>query len=194
MFILADDLGYGDLGCYNAESKIPTPHLDRLASEGMRFTDAHSPSSVCSPTRYALLTGRYAWRTSLQRGVLVPWDPPLIAPDRLTVATLLKQHGYATSCIGKWHLGWEWPTKDGQPPASGQNRLSNVDFTKAITGGPTTRGFDEYFGTDVPNYPPYCFIENDHTLGIPSEPNRPEFNRPGPMLPGWQWVDIMPRP
>ena len=192
VIILADDLGYGDLGCYANASKIPTPHLDRLAAQGMRFTDAHSPSSVCSPTRYALLTGRYTWRTCLQQGVLVPWDPPLIAPDRLTVAALLKQHGYATACVGKWHLGWDWPTTDGQRAESVKNHLSNVDFTKPLSNGPITRGFDAYFGTDVPNYPPYCFIDNDRTLGIPSAPNRPEFNRPGPMLPGWQWVDIMP--
>lgn len=192
VFILADDLGYGDLGCYNPDSKVPTPHLDRLAGQGMRFTDAHSPSSVCSPTRYALLTGRYAWRSALKRGVLVPWDPPLIEPGRLTVASFLAAQGYETSCIGKWHLGWEWVTKDGRRPASGTDRLSNVDFTKAIGQGPTTRGFHHYFGTDVPNYPPYCFIADDRTLGIPSVPNRPEFNRPGPMLPGWQWVDIMP--
>lgn len=91
VFILADDLGYGDLGCYNPESKIPTPHLDQLAMQGMRFKDAHSPSSVCTPTRYALLTGRYAWRTRLQRNVLGPWDKPLIAADRLTVGKLLQQ-------------------------------------------------------------------------------------------------------
>jgi arylsulfatase A len=192
VFILADDLGYGDLGCYNKDSKIPTPNLDRLAAEGTRFTDAHAPTSVCTPTRYALLTGRYAWRSPLKRGVLNPWGATLIAPDRLTVASLLRQQGYATACIGKWHLGWKWPTKDGQPPASGPDRLSNVDFTKPISEGPTTRGFDYYFGTDVPNYPPYCFIENDRTVGLPTVPNRPEFNRPGPMLPGWQWVEIMP--
>jgi len=192
VLILADDLGYGDLRCYAQESKIPTPHLDRLAAEGMRFTDAHSPSSVCSPTRYALLTGRYAWRSKLQQGVLVPWDAPLIAPDRLTVATLLKQRGYRTACIGKWHLGWDWPTTDGQRAASGENRLSNVDFTRVLANGPTTRGFESYFGTDVPNYPPYCFIADNRTVGIPNAPNRPEFNRPGPMLPDWQWVDIMP--
>lgn len=195
VFILADDLGYGDLGCYNKESKIPTPHLDRLANEGMRFTDAHSPDSVCTPTRYALLTGRYAWRTRLQRGVLGPWDKPLIAPDRLTVATLLKQHGYATACIGKWHLGMVWSTKDGAPPASWTNQLSNVDFSKPITDGPTTRGFDLYFGTDVPNYPPYCFIENDRTVGVPTLPDTGRadgFNRPGPMVPGWKLVNILP--
>jgi arylsulfatase A-like enzyme len=195
VYILADDLGYGDLGCYNPASKIPTPNLDRLAAQGMRFTDAHSPSAVCSPTRYALLTGRYAWRSKLQRGVLVQWDKPLIAADRLTVPSLLKQHGYATACIGKWHLGWTWPTKDGKPPASGDDRLSNVDFTKPVTDGPTTRGFDLYFGTDVPNYPPYCFVENDRTVGIPSQPDpgkADQFNRPGPMLPGWKLVDILP--
>ncbi len=187
--ILADDLGYGDLGCYNTDSKIPTPHLDLLAASGMRFTDAHSPSSVCTPTRYALLTGRYAWRTRLQRGVMGPWGPPLIAPDQLTVASLLKQHGYATGCIGKWHLGWEWPTKDGQPPSNGEDNLSNVDFTQPIAHGPTSRGFDFYFGTDVPNYAPFCFIENDRTVGIPTVPFKLQK---GPSLPDWDWVNVLP--
>jgi arylsulfatase A-like enzyme len=190
--ILADDLGYGDLGCYNPGSRIPTPNLDRLAAEGMRFTDAHAPTSVCTPTRYALLTGRYSWRTRLQQNVLGPWGETLIAADRLTVPSLLKHQGYATACFGKWHLGWRWPTRDGQPPVSGANRLSNVDFTRPIGDGPVTRGFDTYFGVDLPNYPPYCFIDNDHTVGIPNEPNLPEHNRPGPMVPGWDWVQIMP--
>jgi arylsulfatase A len=196
VFILADDLGYGDLGCYNKDSKIPTPNLDRLASEGTRFTDAHAPTSVCTPTRYAILTGRYSWRTRLQRGVLGPWNKPLIARDRLTVASLLKQHGYKTAAIGKWHLGMTWPTKDGKPPSSGQrNRLSNVDFTQPIADGPTTRGFDHYFGTAVPNYPPYCFINDDRTVGIPSMPDSGRddlFNIPGPMVPGWKLVNILP--
>lgn len=192
VYILADDLGYGDLGCYNAESKIPTPHLDKLASQGMRFTDAHAPTAVCTPTRYAILTGRYSWRSRLQRGVLGPWGDALIAADRLTVPKLLREQGYATACFGKWHLGWSWPTKDGQPPASGADRLSNVDFTKAIPNGPITRGFDYYFGVDLPNYPPYCFIENDRVVGNPSDPNKPEHNRPGPMVAGWDWTDIMP--
>ena len=192
VFILADDLGYGDVGCFNAESKIPTPHLDRLASEGIRFTDAHSPSSVCTPTRYGLLTGRYCWRSRLKSQVLGPWGTTLIEEGRLTVPALLRQHGYATACIGKWHLGWDWPTKDGQPAASGPDRLSNVDFTKPIPNGPITRGFDSYFGVDLPNYPPYVYIENDHTVGIPSVPNWPHMNRPGPMLPGWNWVNILP--
>ena len=192
VYILADDLGYGDVRRLNPEGKIPTPNIDRLASEGMLFTDAHSGSAVCTPTRYGLLTGRYCWRSPLQRGVLEPWGETLIAPDRLTVASLLKQNGYATACIGKWHLGWKWPTKDGKPPAAGADRLSNVDFSGPIPEGPTSRGFDYYFGTDLPNYPPYCYIENDRTVGIPSVPNRPEFNRPGPMLPGWDRLSIMP--
>ncbi|MGN6136813.1 MAG: sulfatase family protein, partial [Aureliella sp.] len=193
VFILADDLGYGDLGCYNPDSKIPTQHLDQLAREGTRFTDAHSPSSVCSPTRYAVLTGRYAWRTRLQRNVLGPWDLPLIAPERLTVGKLLQQHGYTTACIGKWHLGMTYATTDGQPPSTRNNPMSNVDFTKPIADGPTTRGFDHYFGTVVPNYPPYCFVENDRTVGLPSERAAGGlFNIPGPMVPGWKLVNILP--
>ncbi len=192
IYILADDLGYGDVGCYNRGSKIPTPNIDRLAAEGMRFTDAHSPGSICTPTRYATLTGRYSWRTWSKRGGLGPWGKPLIDSDRITLASLLKRHGYATACVGKWHLGMDWPTKDGRPPQTGDDRLSNVDFTRPIGEGPTTRGFDYYFGVNLPNYPPYCFIENDHTVGLPTVPNRPEYNRPGPMLPGWRRMEIMP--
>jgi arylsulfatase A-like enzyme len=196
VYILADDLGYGDVGCYKKQpSKIPTPNVDRIAAEGIRFTDAHSPSSVCSPTRYALLTGRYAWRTRLQSGVVAAWGPPLVATDRLTVPELLKRHGYTTGMVGKWHLGLDWPTKDGRAPSSGPDRLSNVEFSKPIGNGPTAHGFDYYFGVDVPNYPPYCFIENDRTVGVPTLPDtgRAEgFNRPGPMLPGWKLVDILP--
>ncbi len=194
VYILADDLGYGDLGCYNPESKIPTPRLDRLATQGMRFTDAHSPSSVCTPTRYALLTGRYAWRTRLQRNVLGPWDKPLIAADRLTVGKLLQQHGYATACVGKWHLGQNYVTTDGKSVIGGtRNALSNVDFNQPIGDGPITRGFDHYFGTIVPNYPPYCFIEDDRTVGVPTVPmSGANFNIPGPTVPGWKLENILP--
>ena len=127
IYILADDMGYGDLGCNNPDSKIPTPHLDSLAEQGMRFTDAHAASSICTPSRYNVLTGRYSWRTRLKRGIVWEWDSPLIEPNRLTVASLLKQHGYATHCIGKWHLGWDWMTVDGelagpQLPFGQQNR------------------------------------------------------------------------
>lgn len=196
IFILADDLGYGDVGCYKKQpSKIPTPNLDRLAREGMRFTDAHSPSSVCTPTRYALLTGRYAWRSRLQNGVIGPWGVPLLGKDQPTVATLLRSAGYQTGMVGKWHLGIEWPTRDGKPPATGPDRLSNVDFTRPFQGGPVAHGFQRYFGVDVPNYPPYCFLENDRTVGVPgvTDTGRADgFNIPGPMLPGWKLVDILP--
>ena len=193
IIILADDLGYGDLGCYNSESKIPTPHLDRLAQEGMRFTDAHSPSAVCTPTRYGLLTGRYPWRSRLKRGVLGGWGTALIEKDRLTLPLMLREKGYTTAAIGKWHLGMTWPTKDGKPPASRLDPHSNVDFTRPITEGPTTRGFDTYFGTDVPNFPPFCFIENDRVSGDPSDlSNAEDFNIRGPALPGWRSVNILP--
>jgi len=197
VYILADDMGYGDLGCQNPESKIPTPNLDRLASEGIRFTDAHSPSAVCSPTRYGILTGRYCWRTRLKRGVLWPWDKPLIAEGRLTVGKLLQAHGYDTACIGKWHLGMDWPTTDGKEPVGmGKTNVkdsgSNVDFAGDISNGPTSRGFDYYFGTAVPNFPPYCFIENERTVGIPTE-RKPSgmFGAPGPMLNGWRLDEIL---
>ena len=124
--ILADDMGYGDPGCYNKDSRIPTPNIDRLAAQGMRFTDAHTPSSVCTPTRYGLLTGRYCWRTTLTKGVLQGYSPLLIEPGRLTVASLLKQHGYATAGIGKWHLGL------------GNDK--ETDYAKPLTPGPNTVG------------------------------------------------------
>ncbi len=110
VILYADDLGYGDVQCYNPErGKIPTPNIDKLAAQGMRFTDGHSSSGVCSPSRYTLLTGRYHWRSRLQQGIVNVWEPPLIAPDRLTIAGLARQHGYRTGCVGKWHLGWDWP-------------------------------------------------------------------------------------
>ena len=192
VIILADDLGYGDVGCYNKDSKIPTPNIDQLAKQGMRFTDSHTPSAVCSPTRYGLLTGRYPFRSSLKKGVVLPWGGPIVEAGRLTLPEMLRRLGYATACFGKWHLGWTWETRDGKPAVSGKDSLSNVDFTKAIANGPTTRGFDYYFGVDLPNFPPYCFIENDRTIGIPSVKSGPDINRPGPMLPGWQQVEILP--
>ena len=127
LYILADDLGYGDLGCYNPGSKVPTPHADRLAAEGMRFTDAHSPSAVCTPTRYGLMTGRYAWRTRLKQSVLNGYSPALIEPGRLTVAAMLQKQGYDTACIGKWHLGLGSEEK--------------IDYAKPLRPGPNAAGF-----------------------------------------------------
>lgn len=113
VFIFADDLGYGDLSCQNPNSKIQTPNLDKLASQGVRFTDAHTSSAVCSPSRYSVLTGRYNWRSQLKSGVLNGYSSHLIESGRKTVASLLKQHGYRTGGVGKWHLGWDWAQKSG---------------------------------------------------------------------------------
>lgn len=146
VYILADDLGYGDVHALNPErGKIATPNLDRLASQGMTFTDAHSGSSVCTPTRYGVLTGRYAWRTRLQSSVLGNYVEPLIAADRLTVSGLLKQHGYHTACIGKWHLGYT--IEGGQQTAKKKKGSGEGAPLGAITrDGPVTRGFDHFFG------------------------------------------------
>ncbi len=210
LVIYADDLGYGDVSCYNQErGKIATPHIDRLAAEGMRFTDGHSSSGVCSPSRYTLLTGRYHWRTRLQSGIVGLWGPPLIAEDRLTLAGLLKREGYKTGCIGKWHLGWDWPIDQEERSlfrADKQDAVATAEhrqawqeaFSQRIRGGPITRGFDSYFGTDVPNWPPYCFIEDDRTVGIPSKFLKPKLLRnnqasiQGPALEGWKLKPILP--
>ena len=210
LIIYADDLGYGDVQCYNPErGKIPTPHIDRLAAEGMRFTDAHSSSGVCTPSRYTLLTGRYHWRSRLQKGIVGLWGSPLIAPDRLTIGGLAQQRGYRTACIGKWHLGWDWPipladrklfsSRNKQVEATDAHRAAWASaFAKPIGGGPITRGFDTYFGTDVPNWPPFCFIEGDRTIGIPSEflPARlfqnHQASQQGPALKGWTLEPILP--
>lgn len=202
--ILADDLGYGDVGVYNPESKIPTPNIDRMAAQGVRFVDAHTPCGVCSPTRYGLMTGRYPWRTELKTQVLWPWDKPLIDKDRLTLPKMLKASGYKTACFGKWHLGWDWATTDGSKVNS-QVRIGDpqreiryefarkVKFDEPVREGPTTRGFDYYFGVDLPNFPPYTFIENDRLLARPTE-QKPDkmFGWPGAMAPGWKLEDVQP--
>jgi arylsulfatase A-like enzyme len=150
IFILADDLGYGDVGCLNPAGKIATPHLDQLAASGMIFTDAHSSSAVCTPTRYGLLTGRYNWRSRLKRGVQGGMSPPLIEARRLTVAAFLKQNGYSTASIGKWHLGMDWPRKAGAEAFDDSIEKGEagwrVDFTKPIEHGPNSSGFDYFFG------------------------------------------------
>jgi arylsulfatase A len=189
VFILADDLGYGDVQFLNPErGKIPTPGLDRLADQGMRFMDAHSNSSVCSPTRYGLLTGRYAWRTRLQRGVLFGLSAPLIAEERLTVGQLLQQQGYHTACIGKWHLGMQWAAEaTDKPDIIGMP----VDYDQPILHGPTARGFNYYYGiTASLDIPPYIWIENDRTIGKATAIKG--FMREGPAEPDFEAVDVLP--
>ena len=155
LFILADDLGYGDVSCNNAKSLIPTPNIDQLAAEGRRFSEAHSPASVCSPTRYGLMTGRYAWRTAMKEGVLYDYDPALIKKGRTTIASLLKDAGYRTGAFGKWHVGLDWTPKEGDPGDwqwgqmiryDSQAIASRVDISKPVRNGPTDLGFDTFYG------------------------------------------------
>jgi arylsulfatase A len=177
VYILCDDLGYGDVHCLNPErGKIATPNIDKLAAEGMIFSDAHTSSSVCTPTRYCLLTGRYNWRTRLQSGVLNGYSEPLIAKEGLTVPALLKQQGYTTGMIGKWHLGMGIPKGEESPK---------------ITEGPTSRGFDSYFGISASlDMPPYAYIDNDRF----TEPltTTKKWLRSGPAAASFEAVDVLP--
>jgi arylsulfatase A-like enzyme len=202
--ILADDLGTGDVKCLNPEGKIATPHLDALAAEGCHFTDAHSPSAVCSPTRYGLITGRYAWRSQLQNGVLGGLSPRLIEPDRLTIAQFLKDQGYHTACIGKWHLGMDWHLKPGKKvnPLGIESRdlVFNVDYDQPIKNGPNAVGFDEYFGISASlDMVPYTFIKNDRVVVSPTEDRdlimfsgKAGRTRKGPAAPGFEAEGVLP--
>lgn len=207
VILYADDMGYGDLGVQNHDSKIPTPHLDRLARQGKRFTDAHSSSGICTPSRYALLTGRYHWRKF--HGIVNSFDPPALDPSELTLAELLQEKGYRTACIGKWHLGWNWsdiqrPNAAAEVDGRGRNRVFSADafdWSHPISGGPLSHGFEEYFGDDVPNFPPYAWFRDDRVVTEPTEPLTitPETAegaweaRPGPMTVGWDFYAVVPR-
>lgn len=188
--VLTDDLGIGDLSCYNSESAWQTPHLDRLAREGIVFTDAHSASSVCTPSRYALLTGRYSWRGSLKRGVLNGYSPSLIESGRLTIPALLKSNGYHTAMFGKWHLGFDWARKgDG---------LEDVDFAKPFGGGPTAHGFDQFFGISASlDMPPYVWLKNDRAVSLPTgkifDSPPPKLWRAGVISPDFKLEKVQPR-
>lgn len=205
IFILADDLGYGDVKCLNPEGKIATPNMDRIAKEGVIFTDAHTPSSVCTPTRYGTLTGRYNWRSKLQKAVLGGLSPHLIDPTRPTVATLLKSQGYNTACIGKWHLGMDWKVKEGQTVSElsieTPDQAWSVDFTQPAKNGPNSVGFDYYFGISASlDMVPYCFIENDRVTAQPTEDRELEmvqgetkrYTRKGPAAPGFTGYEVLP--
>ena len=188
VIILADDLGYGDPRCDNPDSKIPTPNLDRLASRSMRFTDAHSPSAVCTPTRYGLLTGRYCWRTELTSGVLWGRSPALIEPGRATIASMLGGRGFDTMGVGKWHLGL----------GSGEE----TDYGEPLRPGPVTVGFDRYFGIPASlDMEPYLYIRDDGVVSPPTEQvegseHRRQggggFWRAGGIAPGFRHVDVLP--
>ncbi|MBL9212225.1 MAG: sulfatase-like hydrolase/transferase [Opitutaceae bacterium] len=187
VLILVDDLGYGDPGSFNPQSKIPTPHIDRLAREGMRFTDAHAPGAVCHPSRYGLITGRHPFRTDTSK-----WPTqPIIEPGQATLASVLKSRGYRTAMIGKWHLGFQ-----------------EQGYDRPLPGGPVDRGFDRFFGfrasTDIP---PYFYLEGDRAVAPPTgtiadspahpergySPIQGEFWRGGGIAPGLELKDVLPR-
>ncbi|MEZ4901579.1 MAG: arylsulfatase [Spirosomataceae bacterium] len=208
IIIYADDMGYGDLNCQNPNSKIPTPNLDQLASEGMRFTDAHSSSGICSPSRFALLTGTYHWRR--QHDIVESFGKPFFKDTDITIPQLLKKKGYTTACIGKWHLGWDWKFNNepmGEVVQGGQKRkfyrYEDIDWSKPIGGGPLARGFDYYFGDGTINFPPYAWIENNTFLELPTgvmDINNIGFKtkegawefRPGPAVKGWNPYTVLP--
>lgn len=192
VLILADDMGVDSVADLNAKCGIATPNLDRLVAQGLTFTDAHSGSAVCSPTRYGVLTGRYSWRSRLKRGIVGMWQPPLIDANRLTLSKMLRTQGYATACIGKWHLGWNWPKRGGGVTT----KPAEIDFHAPIAGGPTARGFDYYLGDDVPNWPPFMWIENDRALAQPIASMKAGAMvgvSAGPAVPGWQFDAVLPR-
>ncbi len=180
IFILADDMGYGDVS--HAGGKIPTPHLDRLRAEGMRFTDAHTTSSVCTPTRYGILTGRYNWRSPLKKSVLFPPRKSIMDPGRQTVAGFLKERGYRTSVVGKWHLGLNWhmldqPAKAAEGPTRGT--CWNIDFSRPPQQGPLKLGFtDDFLFPASLDMAPYLYLRNDVATGIPTVSKG--WNRQGP--------------
>lgn len=206
ILILCDDLGYGDVKCLNPDGKIATPQMDRMAKEGMMFTDAHSSSAVCTPTRYGIMTGRYNWRSRLQRGVLGGLSPRLIEPGRLTVASHLQNNGYFTACLGKWHLGMDWAKRDGKEVSNlaveTSEQAGNVDFSKAIANGPNSVGFDYYFGISASlDMMPYTFIENDRVAALPDlsavkfpmmTGHEGGFTRTGPGAKGFDAVNVLP--
>ncbi|WP_026953077.1 sulfatase family protein [Algoriphagus mannitolivorans] len=200
IFILADDMGYGDLKAFYSDSKIQTPHLDQLAMEGMIFTDAHTTSAVCTPSRYALLTGRYNWRTSLKKGVLTGESKALIPKERTIVASLLKSRGYQTAFIGKWHLGWDWALKVDSISQIGSGESVNyelVDFSKPIQNGPNTLGFEYSYALPASlDMAPYVYVENGK---VTQEPDRVTIDegeyswwRKGPTSPDFIHEEVTP--
>lgn len=187
--VMADDLGTGDISPTNPDCKIKTPHLQKMANEGLTFLDAHTPSSVCTPTRYGLLTGRYNWRSRLARGVLSGRSAHLIPKDRPTLGHLMRKAGYDTAMIGKWHLGWDWH-KNG----------NEIDFTKPVKNGPDINGFDRYYGhCGSLDMPPYVWVDTgkitaqpDRTEGVTKKEDRYGWYRKGPIGADFHIAEVLP--
>jgi len=198
VYIIADDLGYGDLSCENEKSKLRTKNIDSLAEEGVIFTDAHSGSAVCTPTRYGILTGRYCWRSKLKKEVLWGYSRSLIPTNRMTVASLLKSSGYKTACIGKWHLGLNWNLTDERIPEDNpEEKGDNVDISKPIQEGPLELGFDYFFGIPASlDMVPYVYIEDNKITALPdreTENKGKKFWRKGPTGADFKHIEVLPK-
>lgn len=202
VILYADDMGFGDLGVNNPHSKIPTPNLDKLASAGMRFTDGHSSSGICTPSRFALLTGQHHWRRF--HGIVNAFGESVFKPDDFTLAKMFASQKYDTAAIGKWHLGWNWNAvrKPDAPKRKQNHRPEDYEWSRPIPHGPVAQGFDYYFGDGTINFPPYCWVENDRVLEAPTvmmdtdtftpiPEGRWEF-RGGPMVEGWDPYRVLP--
>ena len=195
IFVMADDLGIGDLQPTNPDCKIKTPNLLRMAKEGITFQDAHSPSAVCTPTRYGVLTGRYNWRSRLAKGVLKGTSKHLIPADRPTVAHMLRKAGYHTQMIGKWHLGWDWAT-------GADSNWKKIDFTQPVLNGPDINGFDGYYAhCGSLDMPPYVWVDTGKCTAVPArqegverKQDRYGWYRKGPISPDFNIPEVLPHP
>ena len=197
VILYADDMGVADVSYGNPKAKIQTPHLDKLASQGMTFTDGHSSSGICTPSRFALLTGQHHWRRF--HGIVGAFGGTVFEPDDFTIAKMFKQKGYSTGCFGKWHLGWNFDAIRKPGAKKGDPRAESYDWTKRFPDGPLDQGFDYYFGDGTINFPPYCWIEGDRFVTTPTKPvikSKPLAGsgsfRPGPMAESWNPFDILP--
>ncbi|CAA6677730.1 MULTISPECIES: arylsulfatase [unclassified Lentimonas] len=197
VILYADDMGVGDVSYGDPEAKIQTPNIDRLAAQGMTFTDGHSSSGICTPSRYALLTGQHHWRRF--HGIVNAFEKSVFKPGEFTIARMFKEQGYATGAFGKWHLGWDWDSIRKPGVKARDPKAESYDWSKRFLGGPLDQGFDYYFGDGTINFPPYCWIENDRFLTIPTKPvikSKPLAGgggfRKGPMAEGWNPYDILP--
>lgn len=196
VYILADDMGYGDASCFNPDSKIITPNIDALAERGMRFTDAHSASAVCTPSRYSILTGRYSWRSRLKSGVIGGYTPSLIEPGRMTVASMLRERGYKTGCVGKWHLGLDWAMRSGAQEAPEYGETPGVDYGAPFGGGPLDHGFDRFYGIAASlDMPPYVYLSGNSVKTLPdhiTQDSGKRFWRKGPTAPDFDHEQVLP--
>ncbi|MFK7911460.1 MAG: arylsulfatase [Akkermansiaceae bacterium] len=199
VILYADDMGVADLSYGDPIAKIQTPNIDRLATRGMTFSDGHSSSGICTPSRFALLTGQHHWRRF--HGIVKAYGKSVFKPDDFTIAKMLKKQGYQTGCFGKWHLGWDWSAIRKPDITTKEEMLlaSSYDWTKPFPGGPLDQGFDRYFGDGTINFPPYCWIDNNRFATIPTKPvmkSKPLAGggsfRPGPMAESWNPYDILP--